>query len=166
MNKYLSYGLIVLIFLAGTHYLTYRLGIKSVVIPQTDTSHVNIGKPDTTSKPVSNVHHVKPSIVPTAKPADNNNIDSCIQKALAIDTTISDSDIELTIKSDDIGTKGLEISYKIFQKIITRVDTLVQTKEIPPLPVPFYETFTFGYIVGVISTTGIYYLLTKVILKD
>ncbi|RJP64398.1 MAG: hypothetical protein C4539_14560 [Ignavibacteriales bacterium] len=164
MNKYLVYGIVVLIFLAGTHYLTYRLGVQSVKIPQTDTSHVNIGKPDTTVKPVSNVHHVKPKIKPASQVV--NNIDSCIQKKIALDTTINTPEYKLRILSEDVVSKGLEIFATVYEKIITRIDTLFLTKEIFPLPEPFYDTFTFGYIVGVLSTTGIYFLLTKVILKD
>ena len=90
--------------------------------------------------------------------------DSLSRPILKVDSTmlICNDSGYIKIMSEDIESKGIEVSYKVpeIYREITRTDTLkmVKYEKIEP---PFYDTFMFGFASGIAVATTIAIAILK-----
>lgn len=149
MNKLYTY---IIIFLIGI-----LIGIPVGVNMKTDDTKIEVknetvkseyipGKPVTKKDTV----WVKSIVKVEAKKEDNK---------IKIDTLIALNDNGfIKLSTDDILSKGLNINYSIPHRIdsIKITDTLkIETIKIVEKRKPFYDTFTFGFVAGVVCVGAI-----------
>jgi len=90
--------------------------------------------------------------------AEIDTIDDKIVYSVELDTTVvANGDTLLVIEEDIFFSEGVfdifrDIQIRTYDRVVTIIDSVFQTvvREVPADP-PFYQKFTFGFIVGIVA---------------